>query len=299
MAGGHNLRDDLPRAGHPQEPIGRRHDRARNHQFPARRLCDLERSMEVLVTIPPCVLYEDEALLVINKPAGLNTHSPSPYAGEGIYEWLRHREQRWSKLAIIHRLDKETSGVLIFSKSEQGNRSLTDQFTRHLVRKRYFLLTDGNSPRKEITVKSKIHRIGEKYANAPRSSKGDLAITTFRPATPDKLRTVALPDHSQIATPASPSAIQLIVAEPLTGRTHQIRVHAAANGFPVLGDTLYAGRPASRLFLHSAALECLNPLTNQANRFSAEADFTADPRQSLRQAVIFPALTASDSLIHS
>jgi 23S rRNA-/tRNA-specific pseudouridylate synthase len=57
----------------------------------------------------PCVIFEDDHLLVVNKPPGLNTHAPSPYAGEGIYEWLKHREPRWAALAIVHRLDKETS----------------------------------------------------------------------------------------------------------------------------------------------------------------------------------------------
>jgi 23S rRNA-/tRNA-specific pseudouridylate synthase len=61
----------------------------------------------------PLVLFEDEHLLVINKPAGVNTHSPSPFAGEGVYEWLKNREARWANLAIIHRLDKQTSGVLV------------------------------------------------------------------------------------------------------------------------------------------------------------------------------------------
>jgi hypothetical protein len=59
----------------------------------------------------PCVIFEDEHLLVVHKPAGWNTHAPSPFAGEGIYDWLRHRDRRWASLAIIHRLDKETSGV--------------------------------------------------------------------------------------------------------------------------------------------------------------------------------------------
>src|SRR5271154_5770391 len=75
---------------------------------------------------PPCVIFEDEHLLVVNKPAGMNTHAPSPYAGEGIYEWLKHREPRWSKLAIIHRLDKETSGVMVFGKTKEANKSLTE-----------------------------------------------------------------------------------------------------------------------------------------------------------------------------
>src|SRR2546430_6980218 len=95
---------------------------------------------------PLLILFEDEHLLVINKPAGLNTHAPAPYAGEGLYDWLRHREPRWANLAIIHRLDKETSGVIVFSKSTLANRSLTEQFTRREVRKTYFLLTDRKHP---------------------------------------------------------------------------------------------------------------------------------------------------------
>src|SRR5438552_11715034 len=77
------------------------------------------------LTMLPCVIFEDDHLLVVNKPAGLNTHAPSPYAGEGMYDWLRPREPRWGKLAIIHRLDKETSGVMVFSKTPLANRSLT------------------------------------------------------------------------------------------------------------------------------------------------------------------------------
>src|SRR5437667_8877836 len=88
------------------------------------------------------ILHEDDHLLVVSKPAGMNTHAPSPYAGEGIYDWLRHREPRWSRLAIIHRLDKETSGLLLFSKTPMANRSLTEQLTQRSVTKKYVFLTD-------------------------------------------------------------------------------------------------------------------------------------------------------------
>ncbi len=90
----------------------------------------------------PLVLFEDEHLLVVNKPPGINTHAPAPFAGEGIYDWLRHRELRWADLAIIHRLDKDTSGVMVFAKTTLANRSLTEQFTNRTVRKTYVLLTD-------------------------------------------------------------------------------------------------------------------------------------------------------------
>src|SRR5438552_9804589 len=101
----------------------------------------------------PCVIFEDEHLLVVTKPPGWNTHAPSPYAGEGIYDWLRHREPRWAKLAIIHRLDKETSGVLVFSKTPLANRALTEQFTQRGIQKKYLLLTDRRVPQKEFSVR--------------------------------------------------------------------------------------------------------------------------------------------------
>src|SRR2546429_9573388 len=102
---------------------------------------------------PLLILFEDEHLLVINKPAGMNTHAPSPYAGEGIYDWLRDREPRWASLAIIHRLDKETSGVLVFSKTRLANKSLTEQFPRHTIQKKNVLWTARKGRRREFTVK--------------------------------------------------------------------------------------------------------------------------------------------------
>src|SRR5215813_5380762 len=101
----------------------------------------------------PCVIFEDEHLLVVNKPPGLNTHAPAPHAGEGLYDWLRDREARWARLAIIHRLDKETSGVMVFSKTAEANRSLSEQFTKREVRKKYLLLTDRQPRQKHLTLR--------------------------------------------------------------------------------------------------------------------------------------------------
>src|SRR5881628_2176431 len=107
---------------------------------------------------PPCVLFEDDHVLVVNKPAGLNTHAPGPFAGEGLYDWLRHREPRWATLAIIHRLDKETSGVMVFGKTALANRSLTNQFAQRNVGKRYVLLTDRAVPRPSFKAVSSLVR---------------------------------------------------------------------------------------------------------------------------------------------
>src|SRR5512145_3280335 len=108
----------------------------------------------VSAILPPCVIHEDEHLLVVNKPAGWNTHAPSPFTGEGIYEWLRHREARWASLALIHRLDKDTSGVLLFAKTPLANRSVTNQFEQRRVCKQYLLLTDRPVKNREFRANS-------------------------------------------------------------------------------------------------------------------------------------------------
>jgi 23S rRNA (cytosine1962-C5)-methyltransferase len=230
----------------------------------------------------PCVIFEDEHLLVVSKPAGWNTHAPSPYAGEGIYDWLKHREPRWANLAILHRLDKETSGVLVFGKTPLANRSLTEQFTGRGVRKKYLLLTDGAVPEKDFTVKTTLVRMGEKYASR---AGGELAETKFGvppSAGPNRLK----------------PEFQTVEASPLTGRTHQIRVHAAESGFPILGDTLYGGAPAARVFLHAAEISFRHPATREPLTFSAPANVDANPRLALRTAIIEPDATNAFRVIH-
>jgi len=149
----------------------------------------------------PCVIFEDEHLLAVNKPAGWNTHAPSPHTGEGIYDWLRHREPRWATLAILHRLDKETSGILVFGKTPLANKSLTEQFTARHVHKKYLLLTDKPVPAKEFTVKSNLLRVGESYASRP---GGEPAETKFIPIHDAKF------GHGKL---------KMVSVEPLTGRT--------------------------------------------------------------------------------
>jgi 23S rRNA (cytosine1962-C5)-methyltransferase len=234
-------------------------------------------------SLPPCVLFEDEHLLVVNKPAGWNTHAPSPYAGEGIYDWLKHREPRWAKLAIIHRLDKETSGELVFGKTALANCSLTEQFAGREVRKKYLLLTDRPPKQRAFTAKSNITRAGERYVSG---ASGEPAETQFR---------VPLSGGSGGCLKAG---LETIEAEPLTGRTHQIRVHATENGFPILGDALYGGSPWPRVCLHAAELGFKHPATGEPVNFAAPVDFSLDARSTLRGAVIEPDATDAFRLIH-
>ncbi len=237
--------------------------------------------------ITSLVVFEDEHLLVADKPAGWNTHSPSPFAGEGLYEWLKQSDPSRANLAMIHRLDKETSGLIAFGKNAASNRSLTSQFERRAVRKKYVLLTDRKVPATDWLVKSTLARAGGKYLSRPLHAGLAPAETRFHD-TGNVSRLAA--DNSQ--------TYHLIEAEPITGRTHQIRVHAAERGCPVLGDTLYGGAPAARLCLHSARLSFLHPATRRDVSFESRPDFSADTRVALRGAVIDASLTDAYRLAH-
>lgn len=239
-----------------------------------------EGGLEILVNDRvPCVLFEDEHLLVINKPAGLNTHSAAPFASEGIYDWLRHREPRWADLAIVQRLDKETSGVMVFGKTTLANRALSEQFSSHSLRKKYHLLTDRPTRFQQLKAISALVRAGDKYLSRPLHAGAERAETHFRVRRIDAGKT-------------------LIEAEPVTGRTHQIRVHAAEHGFPILGDTLYGGTPAERVCLHAAALTLRHPVSHGSQTFAVETDFSSETRSVLRTALMDVEETNAFRLVH-
>ncbi len=184
----------------------------------------------------PLVLFEDAHLLAVHKPAGIGPHSPGEFAVEGVHEWLQRR--RSEKLAIIHRLDKDTSGVMVFGKSALANRSLTEQFAGKTARKTYIFLTAATPPHTRLRVATPID-------DKP-------AVTWFEPA-------------------GRRGHFALVRAEPETGRTHQIRIHAAEAGFAVAGDALYE-RPATpllRMMLHAAAIELRHPQSGEPMRFGA------------------------------
>jgi 23S rRNA (cytosine1962-C5)-methyltransferase len=270
----------------------------------------------------PCLIFEDEHLLVINKPAGMNTHAPSPHATEGLYDWLRHREPRWATLAIIHRLDKETSGVIVFAKTSLANRSLTEQFTQRAIHKKYLFLTDRPVPDRQLTVRTALLRVGERYVCRPAHAGADIAETRFRPSVDRRVGEAALTrrlnDFEQTASSPRPSPpeeereeqpepsghivsqtrMRCVEAEPLTGRTHQIRVHAAEQGFPILGDVLYGGTPGKRVCLHASELTLKHPGSGKPMTFHAPVDFTEDSRLALRSSLLSPGETNAFRVIH-
>lgn len=230
---------------------------------------------------PPLILHEDDHLLVVHKPPGWNTHASQVYGGEGVYDWLRHREPRWAGLAILQRLDKETSGVLLFSKARAANASLTKQFSRRRVTKEYVLLSHARPAADTLTVRSAIR-------------KGAGRFESVDPDDDPEAREA----ETEFAVLGREPAGWRIRAVPRTGRTHQIRLHAADAGFPILGDAQYGGAPSQRLCLHAEALALRHPATNAPLRFTAPADFAAPAGLALRAAFIEPDLTDVYRVVH-
>lgn len=229
--------------------------------------------------LPPCVVFEDDHLLVVDKPPGWNTHAPSPYAGEGIHEWLQHREPRWADLAILHRLDKDTSGLLVFGKSPQANRSLARQFEEHLVGKVYRFRTDRQVGTQRCVETSAVVRNGDHHVARPWAVGMDAAETAF-----EVVRRT--PGFNELE------------ARPKTGRTHQIRVHAAHRGWPLIGDALYGGTAHPRLHLASVRLEFVHPTLGTPMVFEAPDRFDVPPATLLRAAVVHPAETDAFRRLH-
>lgn len=188
-----------------------------------------------MITPEPWLVHEDEHLLVVDKPAGLNTHRADGYAPDGMYEWVQRRRPDRA-LSILHRLDKATSGHLLFGASTEANRSLTAQFEARTVDKTYVLLVVADAARPDRLV------CREPIVRVDRDGRKELvAETTF-------------------TRDAVGNGIERWIAQPHTGRTHQVRLHATALGMPIIGDREHHGRAAARLFLHAQALRFAHPV---------------------------------------
>jgi 23S rRNA pseudouridine955/2504/2580 synthase len=190
------------------------------------------------------LIYEDADLLVLNKPAGIAVHGGSG-VDVGVIEALRGRSGE-ARLALAHRIDRDTSGILLLARRRSALVELHAAFREGRVRKTYDVLVHGHWPRRQRTVQVPLHRF---LAGGERRVKVDLA--QGKPARTD----FELHDARHAAS--------WIRAFPHTGRTHQIRVHCASLGHPVVGDVKYAGDEriaaarragVTRLCLHATAL---------------------------------------------
>ncbi|MCH4561697.1 RluA family pseudouridine synthase [Halomonas sp. EGI 63088] len=200
------------------------------------------------------VLVEGRDWLVINKPAGLAVHGGSGVK-IGLIEALRQVREDLDFLELVHRLDRDTSGCLLLAKSRPALLALNESLKQHRMDKQYLALVAGRWPARRDFVAARLERfeLGNGERRVRVDSAGKVARTRF-----------AVREAFEKAT--------LVEAEPVTGRTHQIRVHAAHAGHPLLGDDKYgsregerhaAGLGLSRLFLHAATLTFPEPTSGR------------------------------------
>jgi tRNA pseudouridine32 synthase/23S rRNA pseudouridine746 synthase len=199
------------------------------------------------------LLYCDDSLLVVNKPAGLLA---VPGRGADKQDCLSARiQQEFPDALVVHRLDMATSGLLVFARSAEMQRRLSHMFREREVEKRYVAVVAGkiDPPMGEVNLP-----IAADWPNRPLrkidSESGKPSLTRYRLLAHD--------------ANTNSSRVEL---EPVTGRTHQLRVHMVAIGHTILGDTLYEGRAAERLLLHASMLSFAHPLSGeQLNLVSTE-----------------------------
>lgn len=206
------------------------------------------------------VLFEDNNLIFINKPAFFPVEQTIVGNRANLHDavvdylWKRNPELRNPPyVGIMHRLDRETSGVILFTKNRSINKAVSDMFQSHNFTKKYYaLVTQTENSKKqlsvglEFSVEKFMGRISGKsqagkWGTLPESKGGQYSKTDFKVV--EKVQVEGKNGY-------------LISCDLYTGRTHQIRVHLSEAGFPILGDELYGGRAAKRMYLHACELTC-------------------------------------------
>ena len=211
----------------------------------------------------PHIIFEDEWLLVVNKPSGLAVHGGSGI-DFGLIEHMRHIKSEYKFLELVHRIDKNTSGVIVIAKKRSALRSMQELFRNKKIKKNYLVAVKGNwdSKKKEVSLRLEKKQTSEgHHVNVVEDPlKGKLSKSIFY-----------LVKQMQQKS--------LLSAQIITGRTHQIRVQLAFLGFPVLGDDKYGdfahnkklhSNGLKRMFLHAHKLSFIHPFTEEKVELTAD-----------------------------
>ena len=194
------------------------------------------------------ILYIDDNVIVINKPAGVLTHAKSALSEEfTVAEFFRQYTTyaaETNRPGIIHRLDRDTSGVMIGARNKHTAVMLQKQFADRKTKKTYIAIVEGQPKEFEAKIELPIGRNPSAPSTFRVDAKGKAATTTYR----------------VIDTAGTQSLVEL---KPLTGRTHQLRVHMQYLGTPIVGDRVYGKKIADRLYLHARELEITIPVGNR------------------------------------
>lgn len=189
------------------------------------------------------VIYEDDDCIVINKPVRILSHSKGSFNPEATVATFIARKVsgiEGDRAGIVHRLDRATSGVMICAKNAESQHWLQKQFAQRKTKKTYYAVIHGQLEPNEAIIDMPIERNPKQPKQFRVGRDGKAAQTAYK-------------------TVQSGNKYSLIELKPVTGRTHQIRVHLKQVGHPIVGDALYGGEPSERLMLHAACLELTLP----------------------------------------
>jgi 23S rRNA pseudouridine955/2504/2580 synthase len=222
------------------------------------------------------VVYEDEAFLAIDKPAGVAVHGGSGISF-GVIEQLRQARPQARLLELVHRLDRETSGLLLIAKKRSALKALQDQFRARETGKTYLALVRGEWPAKHKVLDQPLHKF--------LLPDGERRVRVTQPDNPDAMRALSLVRVVKtVPAPAclpagSAQTFSLLEVTIKTGRTHQIRVHLAHAGHPILGDDKYGDFDLNRqldrlgfhrMFLHAWRLRLTHPVSGEPIELQVE-----------------------------
>jgi 23S rRNA pseudouridine955/2504/2580 synthase len=227
------------------------------------------------------LLLEDDALMAIDKPAGVAVHGGSGVSF-GVIEQLRMARPQAKFLELVHRLDRETSGILLVAKKRSALKNLQDQFRERETGKTYLALVLGHWPAQKKVLDKPLH----KYLLVPKggdTGEGERRVKVVAKDDPDGMPSLTLVKVRSTNAGDAKRLFSLLEVTIKTGRTHQIRVHLASEGLPIAGDDKYgdfevnkalARAPGSqglkRMFLHAWRLQCNHPVTGERLELRAE-----------------------------
>ena len=229
--------------------------------------------------VPYLIRHADDDLLVVEKPGGVVTQPGKGHQYDslmnGLFAEYGHALQNLGESrdwGLLHRLDKETSGLVLVALRNAAWEHLLEQFKQRQVKKRYWAIVYGRPKPAQGVIQKPIAEVVAARKKAVLSREGQPAITAYKVL-------------AESATDSGGPGVSLIEARPKTGRLHQIRVHMAGLGHPVLGDDVYKGRIAlptvPRLCLHAAELSFLHPTTG--HRLTITCEWPDDLRRTLKR----------------
>ncbi len=235
------------------------------------------------------ILFEDDAMLAVNKPPGIVVNNAESVKGETIQDWAqahlsldasgRTEENKdfYDRAGIVHRIDKETSGILLIAKTIPAFIELQRQFKERIIKKTYMAIAHGSLVPDEGEIRAPVGRLPWNKEHFGIVPGGKESVTKYH-----------VIKHFEMTHAKKKEQFSLVELFPETGRTHQIRVHLKYINHPIIADYLYAGRKTSRddrlwaprVMLHAYKLVCIHPVTG--NELAIEAPIPDDMKSIIQ-----------------